>query len=246
MHTELNQPPRNTHHYNAPDNSINLSTWQARSTPSRPQMKGRYCTLVNTALEHSASLYSAFQGNSEQNWRWLPEEKPESATDYHDWLSKVLSRENQFFYTVMAPDNRAVGILSYLRVDTENGSIEVGNIHFCDEIKQSVMTTEALFLMLTYIFDELGYRRCEWKCNTQNHRSRQSAERLGFTFEGIFRQHSIVKGQNRDTAWFSMLDKEWVVLKPEFERWLQTDNFQKDGTQVSRLNCGKLVGEQNS
>ena len=129
----------------------------------------------------------------------------------------------------------AHGRQALMRITPEHGVIEIGGIYWGPGVARTRVTTEALFLHARYVFDELGYRRFEWKCNDLNAPSKAAAKRFGFRFEGVFRQHMIVKGQNRDTAWFSMLDGEWADIKAEFERWLDPGNFEADGTQKSRL-----------
>src|SRR6201999_3319355 len=136
-----------------------------------------------------------------------------------------------WFTIVPVELGEAMGRITYLRIDPENGSIEIGHIWFGPRLRQTTPVTEAIFLLARYAFEELGYRRYEWKCNALNAPSRRAAERLGFTFEGIFRQHMIVKGKNRDTAWYSMIDSEWPDRKAKMEAWLRPENFSEDGTQ---------------
>src|SRR5690606_34325776 len=128
-----------------------------------------------------------------------------------------------------------IGICGYLRINPTHGSIEIGHLHYSKLLKQTPAATEAMFLLMQYAFDTLHYRRYEWKCHSLNQASRRAAERLGFTFEGIFRQCNVFKGHNRDTAWFSIIDKEWPALKGKFQRWLRADNFDVNGKQLTRL-----------
>ncbi|MNP21021.1 ribosomal-protein-L7/L12-serine acetyltransferase [compost metagenome] len=130
---------------------------------------------------------------------------------------------------------RAVGILSYLRIAPKDGCIEIGHIAFGKAMQRTPGSTEAVWLLARYAFDDLGYRRLEWKCNARNARSMRAAERLGFTHEGLFRQHMVVKGENRDTAWFAIIDGEWPARRAAFERWLTVDNFDDEGRQKRRL-----------
>ena len=129
----------------------------------------------------------------------------------------------------------AVGVASYLRIDPANGSIEVGHINYAPALQRTIAGTEAMYLMMKRVFDELGYRRYEWKCNDLNAGSKRAASRYGFTFEGVFRQAAVVKGRNRDTAWFAVIDKDWPAIKRAFEIWLSPENFHPDGSQKIRL-----------
>lgn len=141
-----------------------------------------------------------------------------------------------FFYAII--DNKTglpVGVASYLRINANHGSIEVGNLHFSKSLQKTPAATEAMYLLMYYAFEELGYRRYEWKCNNLNVPSRKAAERLGFTFEGIFRQCNVFKGHNRDTAWFSIIDSEWPTIKTKLEKWLDSKNFSASGKQILKL-----------
>ena len=154
------------------------------------------------------------------------------------YLQRFASSEDPLFFAIVDRAlGRAVGFASLMRIEPAHRVIEVGNILFTPLLQQTAGATEAMYLMAGYIFDGLGYRRYEWKCNALNQPSRRAALRLGFTFEGIFRQHMIVKGWNRDTAWFSMLDSEWPVRKTNFERWLDPSNFATDGRQTLSLSA---------
>ena len=138
-------------------------------------------------------------------------------------------------YVILNTDNIPVGIAGYLRINAEHGTIEVGHLHYSKHLQRTPAATEAMFLMMSHVFDDLKYRRYEWKCNSLNTPSIQSAIRLGFTFEGIFRQANVFKGYNRDTAWYSIIDSEWPALKEKLQRWLHPKNFDQDGKQVFKL-----------
>ncbi len=140
-----------------------------------------------------------------------------------------------FLALIPASTGTAAGYASYMRIDPKNGVVEVGNILLSPVLQRTTAATEAMYLMARHVFEDLGYRRYEWKCNALNDPSRRAALRLGFTFEGIFRQHMVVKGLNRDTAWFSMLDREWPARKKAFEAWLDAANFTSDGRQRQKL-----------
>ena len=155
---------------------------------------------------------------------------------FKKWLQKNCLRNDPLFHTVIDKNqNIAVGMASYLRIERLIGNIEVGHIHFSPLMQQKPIGTEVMYLMMKRVFDELGYRRYEWKCDSLNKRSCRAAKRFGFTFEGIFRQHNIVKGHNRDTAWFSIIDKEWNRVKKNYEKWLDNKNFNDEGKQKVSL-----------
>jgi RimJ/RimL family protein N-acetyltransferase len=149
--------------------------------------------------------------------------------------AKAVSEDPLFFAITDSASGRALGIASLLRIEPKHRVVEVGSIVYSPALQRSRQATEAMYLLARYVFEDLGYRRYEWKCNALNEPSRRAALRLGFTFEGIFRQHMIVKGRNRDTAWFSMLDGEWPARKAAFERWLAPENFSASAEQLSRL-----------
>jgi len=140
-----------------------------------------------------------------------------------------------FFTLVPAAGGRASGVASYLRIVPEFGVIEVGNIWFGPALQRTAAATEAIYLLARHVFDDLGYRRLEWKCNALNAASRRAAERFGFTFEGVFREHMVIKGRNRDTAWYAIVDRDWPAIRDAFERWLDPENFDAAGAQRLRL-----------
>jgi RimJ/RimL family protein N-acetyltransferase len=170
-------------------------------------------------------------------WLYLPYGPFENLKDYCEWMRSFCNGLDPLFYAIIDPSGKAIGVASYLRVDHNNGVIEVGHLAYSPLLQRTKASTEAMYLMMQYAF-ELGYRRYEWKCNALNAPSRAAAERLGFKFEGVFRQAAVIKGHNRDTAWYSIIDKEWPNLKLAFEKWLSKDNFYADGKQkvsLSRL-----------
>jgi RimJ/RimL family protein N-acetyltransferase len=201
-------------------------------------MTGRYCTVTQLAPEvHANSLYQVFSAASdESDWTYLPYGPFQDLNSFNDWLHGDCSGQDPLFYAVI--DNQsgeAVGLASYLRIEPTLGVIEVGHIHFSPTLQKTPTATEAMYLMMRHVFDDLGYRRYEWKCDACNERSKRAAARLGFSFEGVFRQATLYKGRNRDTAWFSILDSEWPRQKVAFERWLQPSNFDSRGVQQSSL-----------
>ena len=210
--------------------------------PQRVEIAGRVVTLRPFARSsHAAALYEATHGPEQDSlWRYMGDGPFASFADYEAAFEKKEKSVDPFFFAIV--DNATglpVGQASYLRIEPAHRSIEVGNIIFSPALQRSPGATEAMYLMAQYAFDDLGYRRYEWKCNALNQPSRRAALRLGFTFEGVFRQHMIIKGRNRDTAWFSMLDSEWPLRRVSFERWLAPSNFDETGRQqlsLSRLN----------
>ena len=204
--------------------------------PDKVTLKGRYATLVPVATEHADAIYAATSGTvNDALWDYMAEGPfPERAAFEASWARKVASPD-PLFYTVLSPAGAPIGYLSLMRIDPANGCIEVGNIVYSPLLQRTPAATEAQYLCTRYVFDDLGNRRYEWKCNASNAPSRRAALRYGFQFEGIFRQHMIIKGRNRDTAWFSMLDSEWPARKAAFEAWLDPANFDVDGRQRRAL-----------
>ena len=217
---------------------IALDNWTARPRPQRITMTGHYCRLEPLLPKtHGAQLFQAFNTDlNTANWTYLPYGPFDSLEQFNCWLLESCSGDDPLFYAVV--DNNtgeAVGLASFLRIDPAVGVIEVGHIHFSPLMQRTPLATEAMYLMMQLVFEELGYRRYEWKCDACNASSKQAALRLGFSFEGIFRQAAIYKGRNRDTAWFSIIDSEWPALKQAFENWLEPGNFDSEGLQKYSL-----------
>ena len=212
--------------------------WTARQMPPLTAMAGRFCRVEPLdAGRHATELYAA---NSEDRdgrmWTYLPWGSYGGFDEYLAATQAGLRREDFITYAVIdAAGGKAVGVASYLNINVTAGSIEIGGIAYAPALQRKPAGTEAMYLMMRRAFDELGYRRYEWKCNALNAPSRAAAERYGFRFEGIFRQAEIVKGRNRDTAWYAMLDTEWPSRKSAFERWLAPENFDAGGRQKARL-----------
>jgi RimJ/RimL family protein N-acetyltransferase len=207
--------------------------------PERVTLKGRRVTLEPLdAKAHGEALYEGSNGDAarESVWTYLFDEPYRNLEEFRANIeNKARSADPLFFAVIDNASGRAVGYQTFLRIDPPNRVIEVGNIMYTPAMQRTAGATEAQYLFAKYVFDELGYRRYEWKCNAFNAPSRRAAERFGFSFEGIFRQHMIVKGRNRDTAWFAMLDGEWPARKAAYERWLKPDNFDDEGRQKLRL-----------
>jgi RimJ/RimL family protein N-acetyltransferase len=206
--------------------------------PQPTVLAGRVVTLrpLDRAA-HAEALYRATHGpEKDDQWRYMSEGPFSALADFEVFFDKSAGSTNPLFFAIV--DNAtgaAVGLASYLRIEPRHRVIEVGNIIFTPSLQRSNGATEAMYLMARHAFEDLGYRRYEWKCNALNQPSRRAALRLGFVFEGVFRQHMIIKGRNRDTAWFSMLDSEWPMRRANFERWLAPSNFDSAGRQVLSL-----------
>ena len=209
----------------------------ARGRPARITLEGHYVRLEPLTSRHVSSLYDAASApGAEARFRYLFSDAPTSEADMARWVETALLKDDPLMFAVVDPQTgRCGGYQALMRIVPEHGVIEVGSIMWGPGIAKTRRATEALYLFARYVFDELGYRRLEWKCNALNAPSRRAAERFGFKFEGIFRQHMIVKGENRDTAWYAMLDADWLRLRREYERWLDAGNFGADGTQKTKL-----------
>lgn len=218
--------------------SDDLKNWTPRPRPARKVLEGRYVRLVPlSAALHGDGLYeAAAQQGEEDRFRWLPEHVPEGRAAFQPWLEKAEASEDPLYFTVIdKASGKVAGRQTLMRIDPANGVVEIGNILWGPLVARRPAATEAQFLFMRYVFDELGYRRYEWKCNDRNEPSKRAAARFGFSPEGVFRQHLIVKGENRDTAWFSVIDTEWPALRKAYEGWLHPDNFDSDGNQKRRL-----------
>ncbi|OYV40659.1 MAG: GNAT family N-acetyltransferase [Thiomonas sp. 20-64-5] len=211
--------------------------WTPPPAPARRPLAGRFCTLEPAAPQrHAAELFAAHsQDVRGDGWAYLPYGPFATQHDYAVWMQASCGGLDPLFFAIVDhATGRAAGLASYLRITPAAGSIEIGHLSFSPLLQRRRAATEALYLLMREAF-ALGYRRLEWKCNTLNAASRQAALRLGFAFEGVFRQAAVVKGRNRDTAWFSIIDSEWPALDATFTRWLAPDNFDENGLQRERL-----------
>jgi RimJ/RimL family protein N-acetyltransferase len=218
-----------------PQSKLSLLDWKPVPLPLRGPMYGRTVRLEPLDAErHAAGLWNAVQGRDEV-WQWLFDGPYASQADLTRDIAEKQSASDRIFYAIIpAATGTVAGYASFMRMDPAHGVIEVGNIMLSPALQRTTAATEAMYLMARHVFD-LGYRRYEWKCNAENLPSRRAAARLGFTYEGIFRQHMVIKGRNRDTAWFSMLDHEWPARKAAFEAWLDPANFTPEGAQRNPL-----------
>lgn len=189
-------------------------------------------------LRHSEALYAASHEDEEARriWTFLPDGPFEDLASFRQWAARMVMEPDRLFFAIRDKrSDRLGGMAMYLDIRPSHGSLEMGYIWFAPFLQRTAQATEALFLMLRYAFDDLQYRRMQWRCNALNDRSRAAALRLGFTFEGIFYQHMVIKGRNRDTAWYSILDHEWPRIRANFDRWLAPANFDTQGRQLSSL-----------
>ncbi|SDU28992.1 GNAT family N-acetyltransferase [Stappia sp. ES.058] len=215
-----------------------LPDWTPRPRPPRSAMQGRFCRVEPFDLaRHAGDLHAAFAQDREGAiWTYLGYGPFGDEAVFRDFAAATCCGDDPLFHVIVdGVSGRALGVASFLRIDPANGVIEIGHINFAPALQQTAMATEAMYLMMRRVFDELGYRRYEWKCDALNAGSMRAARRLGFTYEGTFRQAVIYKGRNRDTAWFSITDREWPALKAAFEAWLAPENFDAEGRQRRSL-----------
>jgi RimJ/RimL family protein N-acetyltransferase len=203
--------------------------------PGPETLTGRYGRIEKLERKHSADLWTAVEGY-DALWTYMPSYGPfADAATFSDWVGTRAALEDPYSYVVVDPSGRAIGVIALLEVRCLHRVIEVGHVVYSPGLQRTRLASEAQYLLARHVFETLGYRRYEWKCDALNTASRKAALRYGFTFEGVFRQHMISKGRNRDTAWYSMLDGEWPVRKASFERWLAPENFTLNGEQKRSL-----------
>jgi len=206
--------------------------------PSKKKLVGKYCFLEPINIrKHSKDLYKNNSLDKKNAiWTYLPYGPFKSHGSFKKWLKSFCLNKDPFFYAIYSKKhNQYCGMASYLRITPEHGSIEVGHINYSPILQNTTEGTETMYLMMKNVFDDLGYRRYEWKCDNLNKRSKKSALRLGFKYEGLFRQATIYKKRNRDTAWFAIIDKEWEKLKKGYLRFLKPSNFDKNCKQLKKL-----------
>jgi RimJ/RimL family protein N-acetyltransferase len=214
-----------------------LPGWRGVERPPRTPMAGRTCLVEPLdAARHADDLYRANAADpSNRNYTYLTIGPFDGFDAYREWMSGAVKSEDPLFHAIVdTATGKAAGIATYMRIDPKNGVIEVGNLNFSPLLQRQPAATEAMYLMMRRIF-EMGYRRYEWKCDSLNAASRAAAQRLGFSYEGVFRQHVVYKGRSRDTAWYAITDGEWPELERAFRRWLDPANFDAGGKQRARL-----------
>jgi RimJ/RimL family protein N-acetyltransferase len=228
-----------TDHQNAYGQPIGVPVpnWKGCTNIPLTPMHGRTCNVVPLQTEHSAALHAAFSADTTGTlWTYMPEGPFKTEADYTTWVQNAVTSHDPLFFAITDKTNDTpVGVASFLRIQPANGVAEVGYITFSPALQQTVMATEAMYLMMHRIFDELGYRRYEWKCDALNAASRTAAVRLGFNYDGLFKQALVYKGRNRDTAWFSVLDTDWPTIRSAFEKWCAPENFDAQGAQKRSL-----------
>lgn len=213
--------------------------WAPVREPGRDVLAGSTVRLepVDPA-RHAAGLFAAAQGGEADPvlWDYMPVGPFAGEAEFRAWLGDIEGSADPLYFAVIDQDtDRPLGMVSYMRITPGHGVIEIGNIWFGAATQRTRQATETIFLLARHAFDALGYRRLEWKCDSHNARSRRAAERLGFTYEGLFRQHMVIKGRNRDTTWFAMIDRDWPLMRAAFERWLAPENFDEAGRQRQSL-----------
>ncbi|WP_145563568.1 GNAT family N-acetyltransferase [Yersinia aldovae] len=215
-----------------------LVDWPSAQTPKQEIPSGHFCYLTPVhADKHAKSLFQAYHLiNDARDWTYFYCERPENEDDFYHYLQKLINANDAFHYTVVdSLSGDALGTVGLQRIDEKNGVIEIGSVNWSPRLKRHSAGTEAIYLLLHYVFDELGYRRCEWKCDSLNEPSNSAASRFGFQYEGQFRQAIVTKGRNRDTNWYSITDRDWPLIKQEFNDWLAAENFDNQGRQKVRL-----------
>ena len=212
--------------------------WNGAKVPPRSNMDGTYCRLEPLDIDrHASDLFRAFSEDKTGGiWTYLFTGPFETEEDLRAWMATACLGDDPLFHAVIDKQSgKAVGFATFMRIDPVMGVIEVGNINFAPALQRTPAATEAMFLMMQRVFNELGYRRYEWKCDNLNAPSHKAAKRLGFTYEGLFRQALVYKGRNRDTAWFSIIDSEWPKIEATFKAWLDKSNFDARGKQLQSL-----------
>ena len=226
---------------------MGLPDWQGAKFPAAQQIAGRYCKLERiNAGQHAKDLYDAYCDSPDyRDWTYLASGPFTTFDSFLDYLRKIETLSDPMHFAVIdLASMKAVGTFALMRIDAANGVAEVGWVTYSSRMQRSRLSTEVMALLLKYVFEELGYRRFEWKCDALNAPSREAAKRFGFSFEGIFRQAVVVHQRNRDTAWYSIIDSEYPALRPAYEKWLDEHNFDDNGQQITRL-ADLIHDEQN-
>ena len=216
---------------------VPLAGWTSREPPGRSTMEGRFCRLEPLEASHADALFEAYQTAPDgRDWTYLPVQRFTDRSLFKAHVAaQAVSTDPLHHAIVEHTSGRPVGTAALMRIDPANGVIEVGHIAYSPLLQRRAAGTEAIYLLMRRVFDERGYRRLEWKCDSLNDPSRRAALRYGFMLEGIFRQAVVTKGRNRDTAWYAILDEDWPPLRLALERWLSPDNFEADGSQRQAL-----------
>jgi RimJ/RimL family protein N-acetyltransferase len=212
--------------------------WTARPAPTPVTLTGRYITLEPLGAAHAEALYGALCNlGDEELWTYRPTDPPVDVAAMAALIEQTLAASELVTFALVPTGQQAQGIASYTRIDPGTGQVEIAGVLYAKSLQRTCAATEAIHLSMRHAFDDLGYRRFEWKCDSLNEPSRRAAARLGFTYEGRFRNHMVTKGRNRDTDWFSVTDAEWPAVKAAHERWLDPANFDEHGTQRTALSA---------
>ena len=213
-----------------------LPDWTPRLWPPRTPLEGRFCRLEPLdAGRHTDALHAAYaQALDARDWTYLPDERESDLTAFRAFIVARAESVDPLHMAIVR-DREALGTAALMRIDPANGTIELGQIHFSPALQRTVAATESLFLLMRRAFDELGYRRLEWKCDSLNAPSRRAASRRGLSFEGVFRGAAVTKGRNRDTAWYAIRSHDWPIVRNGFDQWLASRNFDDDGRQTASL-----------
>ncbi|ANN78412.1 acetyltransferase [Bordetella flabilis] len=215
-----------------------LSDWTPRARPPATAMQGRFCRVEPLdAARHAADLYQAHhQARDDSLWTYLNYGPFQDAGTFNDYVAQAAASTDPMHHAIIdLASGKAIGTAALMRIDPANGVIEIGHVCYSPLLQRTPIATEAQYLFMRRVFDELGYRRLEWKCDSLNEPSRKAAARYGYTFEGVFRQAIVYKGRTRDSAWFSIIDGEWPALRQAYEAWLAPQNFDADGRQRQSL-----------
>lgn len=225
-----------TNEYGQPTGAA-MPDWQPRPMPQRVTLDGHYCRLEPLTVAHASALFSAYQAWGDgRSYTYLFRAPDKTVEEFTTWVASVCEQADPLHFAVIDKKSGApAGTLALMRIDAQHGAMEVGHVHFSPLMTGTPVSSEAQWLLMRYAFDTLGYRRYEWKCNSLNAPSRRAALRLGFTFEGRFRQALVVKGHSRDTDWFAIIDSDWPAIDRALQRWLAADNFSADGKQRRTL-----------
>lgn len=212
--------------------------WTPRPRPEPVTLRGRYVAVVPLAVEHAAPLLATLCGPDDRAlWTYRPTEPPGDLDEMTELIARTLTAPDLLTFALVPEGGGAAGMASYARIDPATGQVEVAAVIYARSMQRTRAATEAIHLLMRHAFEELGYRRFEWKCDSLNEPSRRAADRLGFTYEGRFRQHMITKGRSRDTDWYSVTDTEWPAVRAEHERWLDPANFDEHGAQRRSLSA---------
>ena len=215
-----------------------LPDYQPGDLPNLERIEGQYVIIECLSKDkHGEDLYEVYGPDSPADmWTYLFQTPAPNQEEWSQKLDQMLAAQDRFHYAIVDKESeKALGTFALMRIDRNNRVIEVGAVTYSPKLKSTRLATEAQYLLARYVFEELGYRRYEWKCDALNQPSRRAAERLGFTYEGRFRQALVYKGRNRDTDWLSMIDKDWPAVKSRLEKWLSPDNFDENGQQIKAL-----------